>query len=385
MRRTTTSRVLADLVRPTGAFSPDIVIDITEFVADEGEVLVDFVVPVFNQAEIIVRNLQSIVESSMLANCVVVVVDSSTDETLHRVMAWADGQSWRSGQTRRVIVAATSEPVFETIADSVGIALTSARFIIEVQADMLVAQQAFDACLVGALEAQADLIAVSGRGTQPQILAPAWAQSRGSVVSRLLEQFSARWERVRLKNASAYSPSRLSYWIGGRVGRLGDFIDMPLKKPDRNLLYLGQTVMRGPLALRRSYFEELGGFDTARFFLGDDDHDLMLRAWHRRGYRCGYAPVGFSSPLADGSTRRERDASAAARYSELQMHYQRARSEVVETQVSAARRKSRRRVISFDLTAPESCHPVKTSPYSRFLQARSERESEVPRFDGTRS
>ena len=56
MRRTTTSRVLADLVRPTGAFSPDMVIDITEFVADEGEVLVGFVVPVLTQARIIARN-----------------------------------------------------------------------------------------------------------------------------------------------------------------------------------------------------------------------------------------------------------------------------------------------------------------------------------------
>lgn len=287
MRRTTTSRVLADLVQPTGAFSPDIVIDITEFVADEGEVVVDFVVPVFRQAEIITRNLQSIVESSMLSNCLVVVVDGCTDETLHRVMAWADGQSWRSEHTSRVIVAATSEPVFETIADSVGIALTSARFIIEVQADMLVAQQAFDVYLVGALEARADLIAGSGGGAQPQIFAPAWAQSRGSVVSRVLEQFSARWERVRLRNASAYSPSRLAYWIGGRVGRLGDFIDLPSNRPDRDLLYLGQTVMRGPLALRRSHFEELEGFDTARFFLGDDDHDLKLRAWHRRGVAAG--------------------------------------------------------------------------------------------------
>lgn len=345
MRRTRTSRVLADLVQPTGAFSPDIVIDITEFVADEGEVLVDFVVPVFNQAEIITRSLQSIVESSILANCLVVVVDGCTDDTLRRVLAWAGTSTWQLGNTRRVIVAATAEPVFETMADSIGIALCSSRFIIEVQADMLMSHPAFDELLINALEARKELIAVSGRGTERQPLASGQAIRVGAIVARVFDRLSAIVERVRLRNASAYSPSRLSFLLGGRAGRIGELIEMPTRVPHRQSLFVGQSVMRGPLALRRDYLEDLGGLDTGRYFLGNDDHDLMMRAWRHRGYVCGYVAVSFSSPLAEGTTRRVRDPAAAARFNELEKFYSHARAESAEHGRSPVRLRSRRRII----------------------------------------
>ena len=64
--------------------------------------------------------------------------------------------------------------------------------------------------------------------------------------------------------------------------------------------------MRGPLLVDKKKYLEVGGFDSERFFLGYDDHDLAMRAWNLKGYRSGYVPVGFLSPLADGATRKMR-------------------------------------------------------------------------------
>ena len=71
-------------------------------------------------------------------------------------------------------------------------------------------------------------------------------------------------------------------------------------------IWLGETVMRGPLLIDRQKFNKLGGFDTRRFFLGYDDHDLALRGFNEFGYRCGFVPVSFYSPLKAGTTRKPR-------------------------------------------------------------------------------
>ena len=63
--------------------------------------------------------------------------------------------------------------------------------------------------------------------------------------------------------------------------------------------------MRGPLLLRKDYYERLGGFNSRAFFLGNDDHDLFIRA-KEIGLKVGYSPIFFSSPLNLGSTRKNK-------------------------------------------------------------------------------
>jgi len=95
----------------------------------------------------------------------------------------------------------------------------------------------------------------------------------------------------------------------GKAGRLGNLIDHQFRldttRPPK--VYLGETIMRGPLLIDKEKYLELGGFNTEAFFLGFDDHDFCLRA-NLNNYRVGYTPVGFSAPLKEGSTRKKRTA-----------------------------------------------------------------------------
>jgi hypothetical protein len=54
--------------------------------------------------------------------------------------------------------------------------------------------------------------------------------------------------------------------------------------------------------------EELNYLDEQTFVLGDDEHDLFIRAWEQKKWRTAFCPVEVYSPLSWGSTRKARPA-----------------------------------------------------------------------------
>ena len=66
------------------------------------------------------------------------------------------------------------------------------------------------------------------------------------------------------------------------------------------------SVNRGPLAIAKEKIAKLGYLDEFHYCLGEDDHDLFLRAWKEKNWRTGFMPIEFHSPLDRGSTRRPR-------------------------------------------------------------------------------
>ena len=67
--------------------------------------------------------------------------------------------------------------------------------------------------------------------------------------------------------------------------------------------YTFESCNRGPLLLDKEKVEKLGYLDENNYFLDNSEHDLMLRAYLKYKYICGYIPINFNSPLKDGSTR----------------------------------------------------------------------------------
>ncbi len=72
---------------------------------------------------------------------------------------------------------------------------------------------------------------------------------------------------------------------------------------DKTLFSFG-TLNRGPLLLRADRLLSLGFLDEKNFHQGDDDHNLMLRAFLNHGWKSAHFHVGFVAPLEYGSTRR---------------------------------------------------------------------------------
>lgn len=109
--------------------------------------------------------------------------------------------------------------------------------------------------------------------------------------------------------------------ITGQAGRLGEAINRPLHPRTKPRVYVGGSVIRGPLAFRRRDYEGLDGFDLEHFFLGNDDHDLMFRAQAVTGRTGGYVPIHFSAPLDQGSTRKTKSDREKKRFSELKTSF----------------------------------------------------------------
>ncbi len=232
------------------------------------------VMPIHNQETIIQRVLSSVADMTVGYYELILILDGCTDGTRERLLEWVQLLNVPAYLVR-IHVLENPMGIFETSCDNQGFTLARGKYIVEVQADMVILTFGYNILLTSPLEQYADLLAVSGRCCH-----------------------------------------RINQSPGMHAGKLGDTV----KKPHAVLqdfdafgkVFLSHTVNRGPLVLRRSMLEELGFLDEAHYVLGDDEHDLFARAWVQKQWRCGFVPVEVYSPLEWGSTRKPRDPEVQA-------------------------------------------------------------------------
>ena len=307
-----------------------------------GPPVVSVVVPVYNQAHIIGANLESIAEFADQVWELIIIDDASTDATLVTITETVKAIMDHSSNLARARIFAARKSMFETRCDSFGFRRSTAPVIIEIQADMRITGPRFMSRLAQALNSSADLFMLSGRGVHPfQEVVTNYLQSNGSdrkprsplaqlrkmkeMGSRLAVPISSNNRStgvLRDGTPAAQSADSLdtnnpldpqvcpgleSFILNGKAGRLGRAIETHDSVEEEHVtkIWVGETVMRGPLAIHRERYLEVGGLDETRFFQGFDDHDLALRGL-LHGYRVGFMPVEFSSPLAWGTTRKRR-------------------------------------------------------------------------------
>ena len=291
------------------------------------------IVPVFNQESIIIRNLKSIVQNLNLRSELIIINDASTDSTHKEVCAFIEEEIQATqSKVGRISYYLNQRAQFETKCDDFGFRSASSDFLIEVQADMEILEKGFDSKLKAALYSNKTLLAISGRGTEP--LAPIIENYRRGLGTdrssgRTIFNHTARRAKFQIRNrlstffikkgdeleqkpkinitSSAYGRDHLNNFLDfGEAGRLGNQIELTLDESlltDR-LIYVGQTIMRGPLALQKSKYLAMDGLKIHAFFQAFDDHDFSLRGYLEKKYRVGFVPVNFRSPISDGSTRK---------------------------------------------------------------------------------
>lgn len=315
---------LGDVLTRTGAFDPSASLTKEVFQRDADDLApsVSFVVPVHNQAGRIADNLLSITSNAWERHELIVVLDGCTDSSESEVTTWANSVMEADAGLLRVIILTSPSDLFETICDNLGVAAASGRFVIEVQADMHIEQPGFDSFMLAALDAVPELALVSGRGAHSF---PGRRPAGRERVTHLARRTIRKAYGLLHARRGAHAVLPFEWRFSDEIGRVGPFIETPLGRSDVSFVYLHQTVMRGPLAYSKTRFEQLGGLDSNSFFLGDDDHDLALRAWALFEWRSGYLPLAFSSPLNAGSTRSVRTPEAERRFRELRAHYVKAR------------------------------------------------------------
>jgi len=232
--------------------------------------IMSVVMPIFNQEEIIERNLRSILEMTTDTPYeFILVIDRCADDTESAVLRWAATvKSSEYPLVTRILVMRSNLPLFETTADNVGFLCAQGEFCLEIQADMEMVQKGYNMKLLEPFTKIPNLIAVSGRCCH------SFNNSQG-------------------------------------IGKLGHLVEKPLSELphiDSTLFYISQTVNRGPLLLHRPKLKEMGYLDERNFFQEFCDHDLFCRALLYKGWICGYRPIDFISLVKDGSMRKPRDA-----------------------------------------------------------------------------
>lgn len=291
------------------------------------QVEVSFVIPIHNQREIIASNIKALFSCITLDSEIIFVDDSSSDGSQEEILNAISGELPQ--EIKRIFLYRFEHPIFESACDDFGIKSASGKYIIEIQADMQMLEKGFDKKMTRVLGEYPDIFMLSGRGVMPfDEIAEIYSRSRGteSHLSKSLK-FSI-WRNIikvvkknneinieepkSLTTVSDHTflhnlvfPTNKDFSESGKAGRLGPLIEVNPIEP-RPLLYIGDTVMRGPICFMRERYVELGGFNLESFFLGYDEHDLNLKARILKGWRSGFLSVGFVSPLSHGSMRKSR-------------------------------------------------------------------------------
>jgi len=289
-------------------------------------------VPVFNQERIIVRNLSSILENTSSNFEMIIIDDASRDLSLQAILNVFNDEIFEDfPNLANVRIYRNTTAKFETYCDNLAISESRSNYFIEIQSDMFIEQPGYDKKLIEAITAFDDLIAISGRGVHKILdVINEYAKTAGSDRSRgktilrhvvnvirarirtlnrdtVSETQSPQSDRTSISDRPSFALQK-DFLISGATGQLGPLVETKVEAKyikARNI-FVGESIMRGPLLIDLKKLGNLGPWDQGTFFQGFDDHDFCLRAYVLQGYRVGYVPISFASPSQDGTTRKRK-------------------------------------------------------------------------------
>jgi glycosyltransferase involved in cell wall biosynthesis len=238
------------------------------------EIIYSIVTPVFNQEEIIVDNLKSVIMNTLENFEIIVILDFCFDNTEKNLMYFLENYENNIPNFIQITIFKNENiPLFETKCDNIGFKNSVGKYCLEIQADMKMVEYGYNIHLTKPFLLLDNVIAVSGRCAH-------------------------------------------SLFNGGGIGKLGENCETNIEYlgVDKNKFYVYETCNRGPLLLDREKLKEMGYLDEKEYFLDDSDHDLMARAYLEKKYICGYVPIDFYAPMSLGSTRNCKNYSYCEEY-----------------------------------------------------------------------
>jgi glycosyltransferase involved in cell wall biosynthesis len=231
---------------------------------DKLDVTYSVIIPVYNQGDIIVTNISSILNNIGGVFEIIIILDLCKDNSKQNIINFFDTYKNTNPNFYGVTIYSEDKiPLFEATCDNIGFIFSKGKYCLEIQADMEMTEKNFNIHLHKPFNMFPNIIAVSGRCAH-------------------------------------------NFFDSGGMGKLGTDIEKNLSQLNikKNYFYTYETCNRGPLLLDRSKLQELQYLDEKNWYLDNSDHDLMYRAFDKMGYICGYVPIDFNSPLNLGTTRK---------------------------------------------------------------------------------
>jgi len=295
----------------------------------EGQ-LVSIVMPIHNQENKIAKIIESVSANLTNPTEFIILDDYSSDNSYINAKKALVNIFQNNYLISKVTILKSKLPLFETLSDAILFELANSEFIIEIQADMEIVERGFDSKLIRFLSKDPELALISGRGIHKiEKIRKLYLNSIGAcdglsdkLFKHLLKVFlillrnllpSTMRDKIfktnnsqKIKFSGVALPGIYPSYddFHGLAGRLDQAINyaVPNEILSKELIYYGETVMRGPLAIRKIQYSLVGGLDFKSFFQGFDDHDLCVRI-RKLGFKVAYVPIGFLSPYEEGTGR----------------------------------------------------------------------------------
>jgi len=279
------------------------------------------VIPIFNAGHIIeevISALRVIDQDFTL----LLILDACEDDSKEKALQGIDRLHTVSKQFQGFYLFESRKNLYESQCDNFGFKfLEHFSYILELQADIVINDESFVKRAVCALEKFPDIFCISGRGTH------SWELPIKPM--HPIHVLRSRWRFQNTDIAQTQDILQGNFQIeakefmqGCYFGQTGALVSGVLKHSEDSLtnIYLGETIMRGPLVFDNDRLKECGYLNSKAHRLGNDDHEITLRAWRDFAFRVAYVPCSFISRLEWGATRRKKSILNHFRYTLMRTH-----------------------------------------------------------------
>jgi len=272
--------------------------------------VIGYVLPVHDNEICIEQVLDSLYQNTSLPFRLVVILDACNDGSPEIVLNWVKKAITSTDRIINITLLKSTTMLHETLSDNIGFfLLKQCEIVVDIQADILVYERDFDRKIKKIFENFPDIVAVSGRGCHLWEL-PYNPRITPQVLKEILKDIVKRHFNASIsesKPSITFELSPIRFFADRTFGRLDENVENKADISGKiRTVWLSETVMRGPLAIRNSIFEEIGYLNSRAHPLAGDDHEFFLRAWKEKGFRTCYVPIAYESPLRFGNDRRKK-------------------------------------------------------------------------------
>jgi glycosyltransferase involved in cell wall biosynthesis len=250
------------------------------------------IIPVHNQQDIIVDNIKSVITNMIGEFEMIIIFDNCEDNSEVNTINYFKNNDFTGYDLNRILIINQPSPIFETSCDNIGFRLSKGKYLLEIQSDIRIITFGFNFILSKPFRLYDDIISVSGRCAHTIMFSDVELNHDGFTY----------W--IPLKVERGERPKRDIY----AIGKMGDSVENPLSIDFKyiNKFFILDTCNRGPMMFLNDKIKEIGYLDEQNFVLGDDEHDLNLRAKYLKNWICGYVPIEYYSPLKWGTSRKDK-------------------------------------------------------------------------------
>lgn len=258
-------------------------------------------IPVKNQAQIIISVITTLIENTDHPFTIGLLFDNCDDQSERVSIDFFKANFRNFEKLSQVLFIRSQGDLFEATCENILLLFCESPYFVSMQADIYLADNSFFERSLKGFDKLPNLFALSGR-------AITLLDHKSNITTKILSLFvgfSRLIEVLKLKkNLKILGP----YFPGLKY--FGDVSDPPKTRMKFNsrefqTIFLGESVIRGPVIWRTEVLKHLSGFNDVAHVLGRDECDISLRAINS-GYVVGYLPTLSYSYKEMGTSRKKR-------------------------------------------------------------------------------